>query len=145
MLACLRGRSGQSLVEFAIVIPVVLALFFSIFELSRLMYTRLTVRHAIMESARTAVTGNQIEDPENPGELLSRAETIREIIQQKSIGLAVELDSIRIDPADGGDPEEVVSVSVGYTYSYMFPGFDGVFPDLYFRITTSMRNEPFYR
>lgn len=138
-----RSQSGQALVEFALVLPILVGLIIGIFEFGLLMYTRLTVRHAVMEATRFAVTGQVEMDPQT-GEPVPRALSIRQIILQKAIGLDVDVGSISIDPPDGGGPEEIVTVSLQYTYEYAFPGFKNVFPDLELQIATTMRNEPFF-
>jgi Flp pilus assembly protein TadG len=51
-----RGRGG-TLVEFALVAPVVLLLFSAILELAILFWVCLTMQHAVREGARLAVTG----------------------------------------------------------------------------------------
>jgi hypothetical protein len=48
---------GGTLVEFALVAPVLLLLFFAILELAILFWVSLTMQHAVREGARLAVTG----------------------------------------------------------------------------------------
>lgn len=48
---------GGTLVEFALVAPVVLLLFLAILELAILFWVSLTMQHAVREGARLAVTG----------------------------------------------------------------------------------------
>ena len=59
-----RNTSGQSLVEFAIVLPLLLLVFFGIFEFGRFYFTKLTLQHAVREATRFAITGNVLADPE---------------------------------------------------------------------------------
>ena len=59
-----RCTRGTALIEMAIVTPMLLMLFASIFEFGRLFHTRLTARHAVIEATRYAVTGNQLTDPD---------------------------------------------------------------------------------
>ncbi len=137
-----RSRSGQSLVEFAFVLPVLLFVMLGFFEFGRLMYTRLTVRHAVMGATRFAITGNQLPDStDNP---LSRAESVEQIILEKAVGLSIEVTDIDMSPPDGGGPEEVVSIELSYTYDFFLPYFESMLPPLDFTVTTSMKNEPFY-
>ena len=49
---------GQGLVEFALVLPVLLALIFAIIEIARLLYSWLAVQNAARFAVRYAVTGN---------------------------------------------------------------------------------------
>lgn len=140
LAACARG---SSLVEFALVAPLLLLLFFSMFEFGRLFFTRLTVRHAVIEATRFAVTGSIASDPET-GDPLDRVRSIQQTLQTRAMGLPIALDDIEIDPADGGGPEDVVRVTLTYTYTYSLPGFDDVLPDLRFAVSTAMRNEPYF-
>ncbi|MEX2162441.1 MAG: TadE/TadG family type IV pilus assembly protein [Anaerolineales bacterium] len=54
--------SGQGVVEFALVIPLLIALFFAILELGFYMMTNLTVQNAVREGARMASTLIDLED-----------------------------------------------------------------------------------
>jgi len=141
-----RGRNrnprGSVAVEFLFAIPIVLFLFFGIFELGRHYYTRLTLRHAVAEAARFAVTGQTLDDPET-GNPMTRAESIQLVIQRSALRLGVDVAQIVIIPADGGGPEEVVQVGVQYEYAFWFqPMGDLLSPLEEIVVTTAMRNEP---
>jgi len=140
--AC-RCSRGSALVEMALITPMLLVLFASFFEFGRMFQTRLTARHAVIEATRFAVTGNQLTD-DGTGDLLDRATSIRRILTERAITLPVTPESIAIDPPDGGGPEDVVRVTLTYTYDYAFPGFMDVLPDMRFSVAAAMRNEPFY-
>lgn len=140
LFGCARG---SSLVEFALVAPLLLLLFFSMFEFGRLFFTRLTVRHAVIEATRFAVTGNVASNPDT-GEPLDRVRSIQQTVQTRAMGMPIALNDIEIDPPDGGGPEDVVRVTVSYTYTYTLPGFNDVLPDLRFAVSTAMRNEPYF-
>jgi len=133
--------SGQSLVEFALLLPVMLMLFFGTMEFGRLWFTRLTVRHAVVEATRFAVTGIRLTDPET-GDPLGRVESIERYLRNSSNTLDIE--TIDIDPPDGGGPEEVVRVTVTYAYNYTMPGLKNRLPTVRFDISASMRNEPYF-
>jgi hypothetical protein len=133
---------GSVAVEFLFALPIVLFLFFGIFELGRHYYTRLTLRHAVAEAARFAVTGQTLDDP-STGNPLTRAESIQLVIQRSAQNLGVDVAQIVIIPADGGAPEEVVQVGVQYTYDFWFqPMGDLLSPLEDIVVTTAMRNEP---
>jgi hypothetical protein len=127
----------------ALVTPMLLVLFASIFEFGRLFHTRLTARHAVIEATRFAVTGNQLTDSDT-GDLMDRASSIRRIVAERAYALPVTPESIVIDPADGGGPEDVVRITLTYSYDYSFPGFLDVLPEMRFSVAAAMRNEPFY-
>ena len=134
-----RSRSGSGLVEFGIVFPVLMIIFLGIFEFSRHFYTRLTVRHAVAEATRFAVTGNILTDPDT-GDPMSRVESIKQVVQQSASQLSVNVNDINI--VDGG-PEQIVRVSVTFNYVYALPYLDHIAP-VDFTISTAMRNEPYY-
>lgn len=113
-----------------------------IFEFSRMFYTRLTVRHAVSEATRFAVTGNVLSD--TLGDPLTRIRSITETIQHNAENLAVDVANITVTPADGGGPEEIVTVSVTFQYTYAMQMMEDMFP-VAFTISTSMRNEPFFQ
>jgi Flp pilus assembly protein TadG len=139
----LRANHGTGLVEFALVLPILLALMFGIFEFGRIGMAQLTARHAVAEATRYAVTGRQRADPET-GELIPRSESIRQVLRENVGGLALT-DSIVIVPEDGGGPEDLVTVSVSFSYEYFLPGLAEWLPPVDFTVRTSMKNEPFNR
>ncbi len=139
----IRCTRGSALIEMALVTPMLLMLFASVFEFGRMFHTRLTARHAVIEATRFAVTGNLLTDGES-GDDLDRATSIRRIVAERAYTLPVSPESIVIDPADGGGPEDVVRITLTYTYDYSLPGFMDVLPSMRFSVAAAMRNEPFY-
>lgn len=134
-----RNQSGSGLVEFAVVFPVLMSIFLGIFEFSRHFYTRLTVRHAVAEATRFAVTGNVLNDP-STGNPLSRTESIKQVILDQASQLSVDVNNISV--VDGG-PEQIVRVSVSFHYVYALPYLNHLAP-VDFTISTAMRNEPYF-
>jgi hypothetical protein len=137
----MEDACGQSLVEFALLLPVMLLLFFGTVEFGRLWFTRLTVRHAVVEATRFAVTGNRLPDPDT-GDPLSRVESIEQ--QLRNSAYSLDIEDIDIDPDDGGGPEDVVRVTVTYAYHYSLPGLKNRLPTLRFDVSAAMRNEPYF-
>jgi hypothetical protein len=137
----LRGSHGSGLVEFALVLPLLLSVIFGIFEFGRLGFSHLTASYAVAEATRYAVTGRHMTDPET-GDPIARAESIRRVVRN-GVGPLAIADSIVIDPPDGGGPDEIVTVSVSFTYRYFLPGLEDVLPPVDFKIRTAMKNEPF--
>lgn len=139
------STSGQSLAEFALVLPMLLLVFMGIFEFGRFYYTRLTLQHAVREATRYAVTGQVQVDPET-GEPMSRANSITQVILYNTRTLHVDLAGISIDPADGGGPEDIVRVRVNFDYDFEMPLVKELLPSSGVTLSyeTAMRNEPFY-
>ncbi|MFW6192437.1 MAG: TadE/TadG family type IV pilus assembly protein [Gemmatimonadota bacterium] len=140
----LPSTSGQSLVEFVLALPVLLLVAFGIFEFGQYYHTRLSIRNAVAEGARFAITGNQLPDPET-GDPLDRAQSIERVILERTQRFGVVRDDISISPADGGDPEEIVTIRLDYAYRIGLPSVASVLSpgSLDFSVRTSMRNEPF--
>lgn len=138
-----RRDRGQSLVEMAFSLPILLLLVLAVFEFGNLYRTRLTVRHAVAEAARYAVTGNQLADPVT-GQPIGRPESIQKIIQQRAMGLPVQPAQVTLTPADGGGPSDVVRVSVDYRYDIVTPAMKAFFPQghVAFTVAAAMKNEP---
>jgi hypothetical protein len=141
----LRSELGQAAVEFALVLPLFLALVCSVVEFSRLYYVRLTVRDVTLQATRLAATGRQLNDAVT-GKPLTRAASIQRAIRSESGALRVGIDSISINPADGGAPGQVVQVRVFYRYEFMLAPLRQLIPSgpFYFSVGSSMKNEPVF-
>jgi len=131
-------------VEFAFVIPMVLMLALGTVEMGRHYYVRLTMQHAVSEAARFAVTGNVLAD--TSGTPLTRAQSITELIRRRASTLNVDVDGIAIDPADGGGPGDIVTVTASFGFDFIAPWFRGLVPNgsLDFSASTALKNEPFF-
>lgn len=140
-----RNTSGQSLVEFAIVLPLLLLVFLGIFEFGRFYFTKLTLQHAVREATRFAIMGNVLADPET-GDPMDRVNSIVRVILDNTKNLDVDLDGVTITPADGGGPEDIVRVRVDFQYDLTVPLIQNIVPDghVNFSFSTAMRNEAFY-
>ena len=121
----LRDARGQSLVEFSLILPMMLLLILAIMEFGQLYQTKLTLRHAVREGARFAITGNVLLD--SIGDPMTRAESIQQTILQSAARLNIDVDNISIDPADGGDPEDVVTIRVTHRYEVKTPIIEELF------------------
>ena len=140
-----KADSGQSLVEFALVLPLLLLVFMGISEFGRFYYTRLTLQHAVREAARYAITGQQMADPET-GEPIGRVSSIAQVVLENARTLDVDLDGFSVSPADGGGPEDIVRVRVTFNYDFRMPLIKELLPEhgVSLSYETAMRNEPFY-
>ena len=139
-----RGTAGQALVEFALVVPMALLLFVGILEMSHYYFARMTLRHSVLEATRFAITGSQVEDPES-GDTLSRGESIVHILQAASPTMAIDMESLVIEPPNGGGPGEIVRISATYQYGFSLPLIGKFFPEgLDFTVSTAMKNEPYF-
>jgi Flp pilus assembly protein TadG len=139
----LLGQRGTSIIEVAIVFPVLMLVVLGIFDFSRMFYCRLTMQHAVREAVRFAVTGNTTLDQD--GKPRARADAIKTKIQENAMDLDVEVDKIVISPSNGGGPGEVVTVQAGFSYEFLTPLIEEFFPNgrYDFTVSSSMKNEPF--
>jgi Flp pilus assembly protein TadG len=144
----LRSRSGQSLVEFALVAPLFFLLVFGITDFGRLFFTQETLQFALREAGRYAVTGQHQPDPNNPGNNMTRVASIIAVAKQKAIGIDVSNVSISSGGVAGfaGNPGDTVVVSLTTSLRLITPmigRFFGPGQTYTFTVQTTFRNEPF--
>jgi Flp pilus assembly protein TadG len=103
---------GQSLVEFAIVIPVFLLILFAIFDFGVLLYSRMTVINAAREAARAATL---LATPSyTPGQIQS-------VASARASAAAGGLPVTTTATCGACDPGDFVTVTVTYDHSMFFP------------------------
>ena len=129
--------------EFLLALPVALLLLFGIFEFGRHFYTRLTLRNAVAEAARFAVTGQTLVDP-STGQPMPRSTSIVQVIVDRAADLHVDVARIRLTPPNGGGPGEIVTIDATYTYTFAMAPIARFFGDgtIDFTVTTAVMNEP---
>ena len=115
--SCVSNRRGQALVEFVLLIPIAVFLVLASIDIGHHFYTRLTVRHAVTEAARYAVTGQTLIDP-NTGNPMTRAESIKKVLQDRATALQIDVAGVTLTPADGGGPDDLVTIRLDYTYNF---------------------------
>jgi Flp pilus assembly protein TadG len=147
----LRSRSGQSLVEFALVAPLFFLLVFGITDFGRLFFTQETLQFALREAGRYAVTGQHMPDVVHGGNL-SRVESIKQVAMQKAIGIITDESTIHVSSPQGGlstpagGPGDTVVISLTTDLKLITPmigRFFGPSQTYTFTVQTSFRNEPF--
>src|SRR3981081_4075006 len=84
-----KDATGATLLEAALVTPLLLLLTFSIADFGSLFYVYLALENGVSQATRYAVTGNQMNDPANPGTLLSRTASIETAMQQATPTLTI--------------------------------------------------------
>lgn len=131
-----EGR-GQGAVEFILVFPVVLVLMFGLFEFSRYYFTRISVQHAVREATRYAVTFRTTAGMDRPT-------SIKNEVTSRTDDIGVAVEDVTLDPADGGDPLEIVRVTATFRYRWIMPWIKDLVPNEVseFEVTTAYRNEP---
>lgn len=58
----MKSQKGQSLVEFALIVPLVLLLLFGMFDIGRILFSSVALEHAAREGARVASVGKSNSD-----------------------------------------------------------------------------------
>lgn len=141
-------RRGQSLVEFALIVPLFFLLVFGVTDFGRLFFTQMTLQHALREAGRFAVTGNKIPDPENSGQMLSRVNSIIEVARKAAAG--VDITGISVSSQGGGSgsaggPGDTVTISLTSTLRIITPIIGRFFSNgqYVFTVRTTFRNEQF--
>ncbi|MDP9142416.1 MAG: pilus assembly protein [Pseudomonadota bacterium] len=136
--------------EIALILPLFLLLMFGIIDFGRMMFTKMTLQHAMREGGRFAVTGERLPDPDNPQTLQSRLQSIRQIVQDSAVGVTVNPNDIVVSSIIGGDdsagtPGDTVTISMSYRFIFATPLLGRYFNDgsHEFTVSTSFRNEPF--
>ena len=153
----LGGRKGQSVVEFTFAFILFFAAFMAIVEFSHLLYTKVTLQHALGTAGRYMITGRTGKDAANQD--IPRDQMIHNVFCSNVIatGLACpslggsnftfacsgEGGNVCLEP--GGGPNQTVIVTVRMNKPAMMPFFSQFFPTggVAFQLSTTWRNEPF--
>ncbi len=120
------GRAGQSLVEFALVIPIFMLLLGGMVDVGFMLYSRMTVISASREGARAAV--NQLDNPTGiPIVVDGAVRGAASGLTSRDLSIVVEcvpLQQARCDLVSGGQPDPVsgdaINVTLNYTYHSIF-------------------------
>lgn len=96
----LQNRRGSTAVEFAICLPILLALVFGLFEFSRMTQLQHTARLAAFEGARAGITLN------------GSATDVKNAVNHVMTGVGVSTFTTTVTPATLGYTSPTVSVNV---------------------------------
>ncbi|MEW6726174.1 TadE/TadG family type IV pilus assembly protein [Desulforudis sp. 1088] len=113
-----RGEKGQSLVEFALILPLLLLLLFGTIEFGRVFSASLVITNAAREGARLGAVGKtdaQI------------TQSVKDMCSPPLDGGALDIE---VRPAEGvRAPGGEVTVTVGYGVSLVTPVLSGIAPN----------------
>ena len=129
-LRILRDCSGSNLLEAALVTPLLLILTFGIIDFASMFYVYLALENGVSQATRFAITGNDMDDPDNPGTPLPREAAIRAAMQDKAP--TINMDNVsftfsHMTPGSSswtggaGGPGDIGRVSVAYTWRPLTP------------------------
>jgi Flp pilus assembly protein TadG len=138
--------------EAAIITPLLLLLTFGIVDFGSLFYAYLALENGVSEATRYAVTGNQMQDPNNPGQVLSRTDSVKLAMRQATPTLTIPDAAFTFShmPAGGnawvagvGQPNDIEKVTIDYTWSIMTPLMKPFFDNgqIHMQVESSMKNE----
>jgi Flp pilus assembly protein TadG len=117
------SQSGQELVEFAIVLPLLLLVAFGVLDLGRIFHSAITITNAAREGARYGMT--HVDDVDG-----ILAVTLAEA-QNSGIDLSTSI--IDVSCPEGCEPGLPIRVTVEYDFTFIMVGF--VFPNPNLTIT----------
>lgn len=144
-----RASRGQSLVEMALVLPMFLMLLCGVVDFSNVFYTEMTVQNALRQAGRFATTGNHLADPNNPGNNLTRVNSIIATAQQAAPGFnfnSISISSVNGGAGSAGGPGDIVTISITTGVQMLTPIIAPFFKPngkYNFTVSVTFKNEPF--
>ena len=129
-LKSLGGCDGSNMIEAALVTPLVLILTLGIIDFASMFYTYLALENGVSQATRFAITGNDMDDPDNPGTPLPREAAIRAALEDATPAINMDYVSIsysHMTPGSSswtggaGGPGDIGKVSVAYTWTPLTP------------------------
>jgi Flp pilus assembly protein TadG len=148
----LRDSKGNTLVEAAVLTPLLLLLTFSIMDFASLFYVYLALENGVSQASRYGVTGQQMDDPAKPGQKLSHANSMIAAMRAATPTLNIPTSAISFSrmPVGGtnfvagsGGPGEIEKMTVDYTWDIMTPLIRPFFTNgqIRFKVESAMKNE----
>jgi Flp pilus assembly protein TadG len=146
--------SGQSLVEAAISLSLLLMLAMATMDFGYLFYTKLTLQNAVRQADRYAVTG-QCTTGSDGTCTQTRYNSIVATLQDNSLGLLNTGNSADVSlactnngggcPNNAGGPGDLITINVSYPYSFVSPVLGAFFPGHAYtiKVSSTSMNEPF--
>ncbi|MBI0577633.1 pilus assembly protein [Neobacillus cucumis] len=124
----MKSEKGQSLVEFALIIPMLMLLLFGIIDFARIFHVYLTMDHAGREAARAASIGK------DDSTIKSTA-----VFDASNIGLTT--DKITITPTGTRSSGSNVNITITYPITFLTPLIGNIVGPITLKDTTVMRVE----
>jgi hypothetical protein len=118
MLKKKERESGQALVEFALILPILIVLIFGAIEVGRICYVQITINNAARAGVRVASIGG--------------TDTAITNAVDENIIFDTSVHTVDISPSsDLRSSGEEVTVDVSYPITLLFPLIDTFFPNPY--------------
>jgi Flp pilus assembly protein TadG len=148
----LRQRNGQAVVEMTFGFLLFFSLFMAIVELSHLLYSKVTMQHALRTAGRYMITGKTGISGGNP---IPRDQMVHDLFCSNQAAAGVQCPALGPNfqfacigapcQAPGGGPDQTVRVTVSLSKPVLMPFFGKFFPSggVPFQLSTTWKNEPF--
>jgi Flp pilus assembly protein TadG len=137
------------MVEFAVVAPLFILLVFAVVDFGRTFFVQMTLQDAVRQAGRFAITGNQLPDPNNPGQYLTRLASIIQVCEQAAANSGVNITNVQVISngvsGNAGNAGAPVTVEVTTSLPLMTPVIAKFFPggQYQFTVSATFLNEPF--
>ena len=140
------------MLEAAIITPLLLLLTFAIVDLGTMFSVYLALENGVSQATRFAVTGNLAPDPNNAGQMLSRASSIIAAMRDATPTLTIPDQAFTFSHlpqgaaswvGGTGGPGDVEKVAVDYTWTMMTPLMRPFFANgqIQLHVESAMKNE----
>lgn len=123
----MKSEKGQSLVEFALVIPLLVMILFGIVDFGRIFHTYLTLDHAGREAARAASIGKD-------------DTTIKSVAVNDASSINLTTDQVSISPSTRTSGSDV-KITITYPVDFLTPVIGQIIGTFDLKDTTVMRVE----
>jgi hypothetical protein len=126
----LGGSNGSNLLEAAIITPLLLILTLGLIDFASMFYVYLALENGVSLATRYAVTGNQMANPSNPSQLLSRDDSIKAAMRQATPTLTIADTAFTFSHmalggnswlGGSGGPGDVGKVTIDYVWVPLTP------------------------
>lgn len=124
-----HSEQGQSIVEFALLLPVMLLLLCGTIDFGRILYTYMNMNLATQEAVRLGGLGR--------GDAEIRAFTLDYLDPADPTAVVVNITPVEVSR----DPGDYVTVTVSTPYAYMTPVISAILPVLTINTQSTMRVE----
>ncbi|WP_052352886.1 TadE/TadG family type IV pilus assembly protein [Neobacillus dielmonensis] len=123
----MKSENGQSLVEFALVLPVLIMLLFGIVDFGRAFHAYLTIDHAGREAARAASIGK------NDSE-------IKQIAKNQGVDISLKEEWVSVSTTTSGS-EKIATITITYPFQFITPVLGPLVKTIELKDETQMRIE----
>ncbi len=145
----LRNQRGTSVMEFALVLPVLLAFVFGLVEMGYMYFASSTVEKAAQIGARYAVTGNGHDEGTRNGDIVSAVRDFTATLETKgTVDITLRNWPTKTPTGEGqvgsaGTPCDMMEVEVQYRYAPLTPIIGDLLPNpITLEGSERMLNEP---